>query len=242
MVFEFLFGAKKPSALSISSVNDIVNQSIMKFTPSTISTTSGSNYIEVGSGSEAIGNVQVLNVTSKLKSLYNVSQSLDFKTNVNNDIQQNLEKKTVALLSDMGSMFTNKNVDMNTTIKNSISNLSIFEVAPVCISNQNLVNSIVVQPGGKANYNTQTISSNFLTECMATVNNNMSTSSELVNLLNQKATLEESNPLDFLGTLSANFMIMFVILLIAVIVYVWTHPEQAKKLAMLAATKGKSAG
>lgn len=210
----------KPTSLTVKGVNETINGSIVKFTPTTQQNTNATNYLKVGEGGTAIGNVQLIEVASDLRSLYEASQTSDFKTRVNNEITQDLNKQSIALISDIGGILTNKNINLVTEIQNKTKNLNISEIMPTCINNQSLVNEIIIEKDGTAINNVQGIKGTFYQECMNSVKSNMNTVSDITNTINQKATIEEKNPLGFLSDMFGNLMPNFTLIIIVFIILV----------------------
>jgi hypothetical protein len=116
----------------------------------------------------------------------------------------------------MGSLM-NKDTDVSTAIRNNVENMNLAEVTPSCISNIELVNSMVIKPGAKAIDNKQTILANFYQKCVGSVSSSMNSVAENVNTSNQKAKITEENPLQFLADMVGSVTGSYSIIIICVI-------------------------
>ena len=161
------------NVMQLSVTNETINKSIMNFNPSTVSNSSALNYIEVGAGGLAQDNTQAIEMKTNLQSMYEATQNSDFASTMNSNVSQDLEKKSVAFLSDLTGLLMNKDTIVNTALTNHVENINIENIAPLCISNQDLTNSIIIKAGGAAIGNKQTITGDFYQSCMGSVASSM---------------------------------------------------------------------
>lgn len=210
-----LFG--KPSTLNVSEVNKIINESIIKLSNNVSNTNNVTQYIEASGNSEISGNTQYADVKSNISSIVSATQDSNFNTKFNNDVIQNLQQKSVALLGVFDSLLQNKNIDLNASIENKLNNLNLTETAQICATNNNITQSIIAKDNAKITNNSQTVKSEFLTSCSTSSKNNMSAISNITNSINQKAVSVSENPLNFISDIFKNFS-MIILLIIVVIV------------------------
>ena len=203
---------------SVSTVNTIINKVLTNFNPQTTSNLNYSNYLLVSDNSTAIGNTQYIEAVNDIQNIVTASQTSNISTNLNNDITQEINRESVALVSDLGSLFANKNIDLATSVKNNVENLHLTNIIPMCVANQDLANIMLVEHGSVAIDNKQTIKSDFIQKCISNFNGTSNTTSDITNAIRQKATVVEKNPLDFLGDIFGNIGLIFSIFFILVIV------------------------
>lgn len=207
----------KPTTLKITDINTITNKVLTNYSPNVSSSGVYTNVIEASGGSSTNNNNQNITVGNTLRAVYDLSQTDTFKTDIKTNISQELKKETVALISDIGSIFRDKNEKLDTTLDNGVENLHITEIVPTCISNQTLTNSILASGASSASGNTQNITANFYQECLGNVTSTMNTTSDLANTINQKADIKDKNPLDFIGDMFKGLMSTILIIIVVVI-------------------------
>lgn len=211
-----LFG--KPNIVSVNSVNSVINQSILTLASKTTTDNNVIQYIEAGEGATVSGNTQYLDIKTNTTSIVNAVQNSDFSTTIKSDVVQDLEKKTTALLGALDGLTQNNNVNMKTNIENHISNLNLTEIAPVCTNNNTITQSIIAKRGATITNNSQTVKSDFVQSCISNVENSMKTMSDIVNSVNQKATIVAENPLNFLGDIMKNITMIILLIVVALVV------------------------
>ena len=206
----------KPNVVDVSSISNVINQSIINLTSNTTERTIITQTMMATGGSSMSGNTQTATVESSISSILEASQSSDFNTKLANDVSQSLEKKTVALLGAFDGLLQNNNMDMKTAIESNITNMNISNLAPVCSANRELTQSIIAEAGSSMDDNTQTIKANFVQSCIYTVSSNMNTTSDITNMTNQKAKSTQESPLKFITDIMGNLstMVIFVIFVI----------------------------
>jgi len=210
-----LFG--KPSVISVNAVNDVINSSILKLASNTQSTNNVSQYIEADNGSTVSGNTQSVDVKTNMNSVLSATQNSDFNTTVKNDVQQSLEKKSVALLGAFDSLLQNQNVDLKTDIGSKLSNLNLQDLAPICMTNNNISQSIIAKRGSTITNNSQIVKADFIQSCTTLATNNMNTTSDIANSINQRAKLVTENPLNFLTDMFKGGITMVIIVIIVIV-------------------------
>lgn len=225
----------KPTTLTVGVVNTTINKALLDYNPNTQANFDALNNITATNGATASYNTQTITAISNLSSLYEAAQNSDFQTTINNSIDQDFKKETIALISDMGAVLNNKNLDLTTHVANQIENLNIAQITPSCIANQNMINNILVN-GSTANYNTQTIEGDFFQKCIGSAKSTMNTVSDMTNSITQKADVKEDNPLDFISKMFNGIMstlIIFIIVIIGGIVWLFSGSEGTQKLDII---------
>lgn len=225
----------KPTSLKITDVNNVTNKVILEFAPNNRTTGTATNIINVSNGGIASNNTQLIEMNQSLESLYDATQTTDFKNDINNTIKQELKKETVALISDIGSIFNDKNVNLDTALSNNIENINLTQIIPTCISNQTLLNTIV-NDGGITSNNTQTIKSNFFQKCVGSVNSAVTSTSDITNMINQKADIIDNNPLAFIGDMFKGLMstiLIIIVIVVAGILVFFSGDSGTKKLEVI---------
>ena len=211
-----IFG--KPAVVEASAINDTINRSILKIASQTTSTNTVTQLIEASGSSLVSGNKQIANIKTNMASVLNATQQSSFTTTVKNDLTQELKKESVALLGALDGLTQNGNTDLKTKIENSVENLNLMELTPICTMSNQLTQSIIVKEQANIINNSQEIQADFTQSCTTIAQNNMSTMSDMANAFNQRAVIKSSNPLDFLTGLSLSTFIPIALVLIAVVI------------------------
>ena len=154
--------AQSPSRVDLSSTMSIINESILKISNTTSNKTDVTQNLTATGGSNLIGNVQDVNITSNLTSIMKAVQTADFNTTLANQVAQDLEKKTQSAIGIFDGLMQNNNIDMKTAISNTLVNTNITEMALLCANNVSVRQNIAVSNGSNAINNTQSFSGNFL--------------------------------------------------------------------------------
>ncbi len=210
-----IFG--KPNVIENSLVNQIINDSTIKLTSNTSSTNNVSQYIEAGGNSIVSNNRQYVDIKTNTQSIITATQKPDFQTSFNNEVAQELNKKTTSLIGSLDGLTQNQNVSLSASIKNKLSNINLTEISFICASNSNIVQSIIAKDYANVTGNSQEVKADFLTNCSASSDNSMKTISDITNSINQRATVTAENPLDFIGKALSNIALIIGIVLIAAI-------------------------
>jgi len=211
-----LFSNTPANAMTIGVTNDLITKTITNFAPSTTNITTGTNFADIRNSSN-ITNKQVINAIASISSVVNSNLSTSVQTSLDNAVSQELEKKSVALLSSMGNLLSNNNTDIKTTLGNKVGNIHLTSIIPVCASDQTLSNIFIVDNSNNID-SSQTIEGNFYQSCLATSTESMNSISDITNTIAQKAIVTETNPLDFLSGMFSSIGTIFVILIILSIV------------------------
>jgi hypothetical protein len=216
----------KPSVMNMNVVNDILNKSVFNVSSSTITNTSVLQFMRAGEGAYMARNEQVANVTSTVESTTSAMQTVSFNTKLANNLSQELNKQSVALLSSIGGLFSNNNVDMNTNVKTNVQNINISDISFVCAMSPTIAQTMITEAGSAMIDSKQSITANFVQKCINSTNSNVQTTSDIANAITQKATIIEENPLSVLSDiLKAGMMglltpIIFIVVVIIIIVAV----------------------
>ena len=211
-----LFG--KPNIISVDAINNVINESVLKLASTTESGTNITQYMEAGEGATVSGNTQYADVRSNTSAVLNATQTSGFNAALKNEIVQDLQKKTTALLGALDGLTQNNNVKMTTNIGNNVGNLNLTEITPVCTNNNTITQSIVAKRGATITNNSQTVKADFIQSCIGNVENSMEAVSDITNSINQRATLVAENPLDFLSDIAKSWMMMILLIVVALIV------------------------
>jgi len=201
-------------ALNVSITNDIINQAILDFRPTSTTTQVALNYFK-SVGGENVYNSQILNLKSQLNSVYNVTQNSLFETQIATTVAQDVEKTTQALISDL-NLFKSNDITLKTAIVNKVSNLNLSVFAPLCIANQDVQN-IAENYGTKNFINVQQASVDLLQSCVASTSNTAAMISGITNTANQRVKVTEENPLDFLSKIFNNIILIIVVIAVILV-------------------------
>lgn len=210
-----LFG--KPNVVAVNEVNSVINESILKLASTTSTNNNFTQYIEAGEGSVVSGNTQYIDVKTNTTSIVNASQDSEFDTKISDSVYQDLSKKSVAFLGALDGLFQNNNVKMETKIKNTVNNLNLTELTPVCANNNTITQGIVAKRGSTVTNNSQAVKADFIQSCTANVENNMKSMSDIVNSVNQKASIVSENPFNFLADIAKSWMTTLLLVMVAII-------------------------
>lgn len=205
----------KPNVLKVDIVNDAINNSILNISTTTSDNTSVSQYME-SSEAPIIGSTQSVDITSTTSSILNAVQSSDFDEKFNTAVTQELDSKTVALLGAFDSLLQNRNVDMRTNIKNSLSNLNLSEITQICVSNKDISQSMIAGKY-KIENSQQIMKGTFVTNCATNVTHNVKSVSDMTNSINQRAKISSENPLNFIGDVLKHFAYVILFIMLAII-------------------------
>lgn len=233
----------RPTKLSITDINATINESILNVTSKTESNISAVNSIIVSKGGTISNVTQSIELNSSLSSLVNISQDVEMKSTITNNIVEELNKKSVALISDFGSILQNKNIDMSTNIGNFVKNSNITNVLISCATNQNLLNTIVNESSTVNNVN-QNITGKFVQTCISDSDVTANTVSDIANSINQKADITDSNPLDFIGNMFKYLnagIITVILIIIGGICFLFAGSEGTKKLEVVSKAANNAA-
>ena len=210
-----LFG--KPNTMNIDVVSNVVNESILKLASTTQSNVNVVQYISAEDNSTVSGNTQYADVKSNTTSIINATQDSGFSTALSNNVGQEIEKKTQALLGAFDGLTQNQNFDLKTKIESNITNLNLVEITPVCATNNSINQSIVAKRGSTITGNSQTVKADFVQSCSSMIDSNMSAMAEVSNELNQKGKYVAENPLDFIADIFKGGQTMIAVIIIAIV-------------------------
>lgn len=203
------------SRLSVSSTSEVINKTIQSTKSDTIDDKNIINTITIKNSNT--GDIsQSIEAIDRLESICNNLQNVNDDNSINQKLENNLKQSSVAIMSDMGAILVNKGKTLETEVKDLISNTNITDVAPLCISNQNLVNSIVIEGSNTKNIK-QIVSDNFVEKCVTSVKSVMNNTSNIINTINQKASITEENPLDFLSKMFSGIFSTIIIIIIVIL-------------------------
>jgi hypothetical protein len=208
----------KPSTLTVETVNNIINTSILKLSSNTTVNNDVTQYIKATGGSSITDVTQYTDVKNNMSSILSATQNSDFNADLKNNVQQDLQSETVALLGAFDSLLQNKNVSLKNKINNTIDNLNLIEIAPVCATNNDIVQSIIAEGKSSISGVSQTVKADFIQKCTTIIDDNMSTVSDITNAINQRAKLVSENPLNPLTEMFKGGTNMIIIVIIVIVI------------------------
>jgi len=216
-----IFGGPRPPAnkVTAASATQIVNNTLINIAPDTKNKNRSSNIIRALRGGINRYNTQTINALTRVEALSENTLSYTTTNTIDNEIVQSLERKMTALISGIGNAISNDDIDLNSQITNSVSNLNITNILPICTNDVVFVNEIVAEDNGQNSYNTQQIEGQFFIKCITNNTLSVSALSDITNSINQKARVEEKNPLDFIADIFksiADFVIVIFIFFILI--------------------------
>lgn len=214
-----LFNTTPANQVSINAVNNTINGTLTNISSTVNVVGNYSNLIEIGGSGNVTNSQQIIDATSNINSLVNSTLITNDSTNIDTQVTQDLNNQSVSLLSSIGHVLSNNGIDVSTAVSNYVSNLHLTSIIPVCASDQKFSNAIITKAGssGSAINDTQTITSDYYQSCITNTNESLNTISDITNTFAQKATVTETNPLDFLNGLFSGISQYFVVFIIFII-------------------------
>lgn len=206
-----------PSSLSVDVVASVINESILKLSSEVKTNNVVTQYMEATEGSVIENTQQYANVTSNVTSVIQATQQDDFNSQLATTVSQDLSKKTVALLGALDSLLQDNNMNLATSVSSKVQNMNIMELAPVCALNDTITQTLIAQPHSRISGSSQVIKADFIQNCTTLVDSNMTTVSDITNSVNQRASFQQENPLDFLADMFKHGMTVFVLIIIVII-------------------------
>lgn len=208
---------KPSSSITTEDTVSVINNSILNLQPQNSLSTTVLQIVEAEGGATITNSSQYSDIKSNLTSVVQGTQRTDANTKIQDAVSQELKSKTVALLGSIDKLFSNDSVNLTTKLKTNVANMNITDVAPVCAINLNLTQKIAAKYGGTIAGQNQSFKADFIESCMTNSDNTLDALSDITNTINQKAILEQENPLNFLGDMFSSGIKMIVLIIICIV-------------------------